>query len=104
MISYILEEHRMEAKAKAHIIEQLGSPKDVDRELQSFRRAARVLSSNHPRLIDLYPKQWVAVHRGKVRASGKTFRSVMTRVDEKGLPRDSIIVRYIDRNHRTMIL
>ena len=94
----------MDAKTKARVMEQLGSPKDVACELQSFRRAARVLSSNHPRLIDLYPKQWVAVHRGKVRASGKTFRSVMTQVDEKRLPRGSIIVRYIDRNHRTMIL
>ena len=94
----------MDAKTKARVMEQLGSPKDVDREIQSFRRAARVLSSNHPRLIDLYPKRWVAVHRGKVRATGKTFRSVITQVDRKGLPRGSVIVRYIDRNQRTMIL
>lgn len=94
----------MNTKTKARVMEQLGSPQGVDRELQSFQRTARILSSSHPRLINRYPKQWVAVHNGKVRASGRTFNSVMTQVDKKGLPRARIIVRYIDRNRRTMIL
>ena len=99
-----MEGSDMDAKAKAQVMAQLGNPKDVDRDLQSFRRAARVFSSNHPRLIDRYAKRWVAVHRGRVRASGKTFGSVMAQVDSKGLTRDSVIVRYIDKNQRTMIL
>ena len=94
----------MDTKTKARVMGQLGSPKEVDRELQSFQMTARILSSSHPRLINRYPKQWVAVHKGKVRASGRTFGSVMTQVDKKGLPRAHVIVRYIDRNRRTMIL
>lgn len=86
------------------VLEELGNPADIDRELQSFRRAALVLSSKHPRLIDRYPKQWVAVYRGRVRASGRTFWSVLRQIDQRGLPREQIIVRYIDRNQRTMIL
>ena len=86
------------------VLEQLGDPRDVERDLRSFRRTARVLSSSHPRLIDRYPKQWVALYRGRVRASGSTFTSVMAQIDKKGLPREHIIVRFIDRNQRTMIL
>lgn len=86
------------------VFKQLGNPKDVDRDLQSFRRTAQLLSSRHPRLIDRYPKKWVAVYRGQVRASGKIFASVLAEVDKKGLPREHVIVRFIDRNQRTMIL
>lgn len=93
----------IETREKA-VLRQLGNPADIDRELQSFRRGAKVLSSEHPRLIDRYPKQWVAVYRGKVKAHGRTFRSVLQQIDQKGLPREHIIVRYIDKNQRTMIL
>jgi hypothetical protein len=86
------------------ILEEVGDPRDVDRDLRSFRNTARILSSSHPRLIDRYPKQWVALYRGRVRASGSTFAAVMAEIDNKGLPREHIIVRFIDRNQRTMIL
>lgn len=86
------------------VLEQLGNPADVDRELRGFRRAARVLSSKQPRMIDEYPKQWIAVYQGRVRVRARTFRSLMLQVDNKGLPRQHIIVRFIDRNQRTMIL
>ena len=89
---------------KQDIIRELGNPSDIDKELKSFRRSAKALSSKHPRLIDLYPKQWVAVYQGKVSAHGKTFQSVLQQIDLNKLPREQIIMRYIDKNQRTMIL
>jgi len=89
---------------KQIILGQLGNPADIDRELQSFRRSARVLSSHHVRLIDRYQKKWVAVYDGKTEAQGRTLQSIWRQLDEKGLPREHVIVRYIDRNQRTMIL
>ena len=95
----------MSAKAVRELImDQLGDPRDIDRELQSFRKSARALSSHHPRLIDRYQKKWVAIYEGKTQASGRTLQSVLQQVDGKGLPRERVIVRYIDRNQRTMIL
>jgi len=82
----------------------IGNPADIDRELQSFRRSARVLSSHHPRLIDRYQKKWVAVYDGRTRAQGRTLQSILQQIDRMGLPRECVIVRYIDRNQRTMIL
>ena len=86
------------------ILEQLGGPQTVDEEMQQFRRAARVLSSKQPRMIERYPNEWVAVYRGRVRAHTKTFKRLMTQIDRKGLPREHIIVRFIDKSERTMIL
>ncbi len=86
------------------ILNQLDNPADIDRELQRFRKSARVLSSHHPRLIDRYQKKWVAIYDGRTRAQGRTLQSTLREVDRKGLPREHIIVRYIDRNQRTLIL
>ncbi len=85
-------------------IKQLGNPEDIDRSLRVFRKAARALSSRQPRLIDLYPKQWVAVYRGKVKVTGRTVTAVLQGIDAKRLPRSEVIIRYIDKNQRTMIL
>ena len=99
-----LGHNMVSANIKTQIKELIGDPKEIDRELEEFRRAAKTFSSDHPRLIDEYPKQWVAVYCGKVEASGRTFGSVMAQVDRKGLPRERVIVRFIDRSQRTMIL
>lgn len=92
------------AKADEHIRSLIGDPKRVDGELRRFRRSAQLLSSRHARLIDKYPKQWVALHDGKLMARARTFDSLMTQVDRKKLPRAHIVVRYIDKTQRTLIL
>ena len=86
------------------ILEKIGDPAAIDRELQSFRKSARVLSSSHRRLIDRYQKKWVAIYKGRTRAEGRTLQATLRQVDKKGLPRGNVIVRYIDRNQRAMIL
>ena len=86
------------------LLRLVGDPVEVDRSLQTFRKAASVLSSDHPRLIDKYPKQWVAVHDGKVKATATTYNALLSQVDRAHLPREETIIRFIDRNQRTMIL
>ena len=82
----------------------IGDPKRVDSELRSFRRSSRTLSSHHPRLINRYPKKWVAVYDGKVQAQGRTLSALFATIKRKGLPREDVIVRFIDRDERIMIL
>lgn len=95
----------MTANAKIQtVLKQIGNPAKIDKELQDFHKAALALSSNYPRLIDSYSKQWIAVYHGEVKAKGRTFQSLMDEVDEKKIPREGVIVRYIDRNLRAMIL
>ena len=86
------------------ILDQLGDPADVVRELKAFRRAVRDLDNQHPHLVDCYPEQWVAVLDGKVRAHGPTFSEVMKKIDQEGLPKERTIVRFIDKVERAIIL
>ena len=84
--------------------ERFGDLSKLDKELTRFSKAAKDLSSRHPRLVNKYPKRWVAVHGGKVRAHAASFNALQKQIDKKGLPRNRIIVRYIDRHRRAMIL
>ena len=99
-----MADEKSSAASQEAILELVGNPKRLDRELSVFRRSARTFSSEHPRLIKKFPKQWVAVHRGKVKAAGTTYNLLMKQVKERKLPREHILVRYIDKNARTMIL
>ena len=82
----------------------IGDPKALNRELSEFRRTTRLLSADRPRLIDKYHKKWVALSNGEVKASGDTLDEVLAELDNHGVSRRGLIVRYIDRELRTMIL
>jgi hypothetical protein len=55
----------------------------MDRELRAFSRAARILSSDHPRLIDRHPKEWVGIYGGNVCATGKSFSALISQLKKK---------------------
>jgi hypothetical protein len=76
----------------------------MDRELRMFSRAARLLSSDRPRLIDKHPKEWVGLYGGEVCATAKSFSGLVSRLKKKGLPPSETIIRYIDTSGRKLIL
>ena len=86
------------------LLEMVGNPEEVYRDLQSFRRSTQLLSSEHARLIDQYQKKWVAIYDGQVVASADTLSELLASTDALRLPRQSIVARYIDRDQRTLVL
>ena len=93
---------RLSAKKLASYLE--ATPKQVDRELRKFSRAARLLSSDHPRLLDEHPKEWVGIYDGKVCASAKSFRALVSKLKQLGLSPNEAIIRYMDTSGRKLIL
>ena len=90
---------------KRNLASHLGAtPKQVDRELRAFSRAARLLSSDHPRLVDTHPREWVALYDGKVQATAKSFRGLVSRLKQRGLSPNEAVIRYIDTSGRKLIL
>ena len=90
---------------KQAVIDALGdSPQAVDRELRAFSESASVLSSEHARLVDERPLQWVAVYGGRVAASGKSLKSLIAQLRKQGIPPEKAVVRFIDTEQRTLIL
>ena len=92
-------------RTKEEILRLLGgSPDAVGAELAAFAEAARVLSSDHPRLIDEHPMEWVGVYQGRVAAAAKDFASLMAKLSEQQIPPAQTIVRFIDREEKTLLL
>lgn len=87
------------------ILSQLGrTPKQIDRELRAFTRAAKVLSSHRPRLISEHPQQWVGIYDGRVRVSAKSLKALLALMKKRRLSPSAAIIRYIDKNQRKLIL
>ena len=81
-----------------------GTASQIAQGLASYREAARVLSCDHPRMIDEHPLQWIGVYKGNVVASGRSLKSVMSQLRKKSVPPESAIIRFIDREERALIL
>lgn len=85
--------------------EYLGTTaKEIARDLRAFSRTARLFSSNERRLLKKYPKQWVALYGGKVRASAKSLDGVLSKLKQQGVPANQAIVWYMDTSGRKLIL
>jgi hypothetical protein len=91
--------------AKKNLAAQLGAtPRQMDNELRAFSRAAKVLSSDHPRLIEEHPKEWVGIYDGKVCATDRSLTALMSKLKRDGYPPNEAIIRYIDTSGRKLIL
>lgn len=80
------------------------SPKQFRRELQSFSRSGHFFSANYSRLVKEYPKEWVGIYDGKLRATAKSSRSVVSKLKKKGFPPNLSLVQYIDVSGQKLIL
>ena len=81
---------------KDEMLELMGDPEKAIEEMEIFRETVRVLSSSRAQLVERYPRQWIALHSGEVRASGPTLEAVLEKLDAEGFSRDQAIVRYMD--------
>ena len=79
-------------------------PDEMARSLRAFQRSEHVLSDDHPNLIAAYPDQWVAVSESAVLAHSETLQDLLGQIDAQGISRSDVIVRFIERTQRTLIL
>ncbi len=94
----------MEPLSRSEVLELLGPPSEVAHELREFGKTAKVFSSKRANLIAKYAKRWVAVLDGAVVADGKNLAEVLANVDQAGADRKRVLIRYVDRTTRKMIL
>lgn len=87
----------------ADIASIIGDPRQIGEELRSFRETARHLSDD-PTIAECFKGQWVGVHGGQVRAHGDTIDKVLRQLDAAGYVRSQVIVQYIHKEPRTLIL
>jgi hypothetical protein len=95
----------MAKMSKEEVLRHLGaSPERVGAAITAFSEAAKVLSSDHPRLIDAHPGQWVGVFDGVVVGAEADFDTLMTKLREKGVPPSQTIVRFIEKTEKIFVI
>jgi len=80
------------------------TPEQIARDLRKFSRAARLLSSRRPRLINRHPREWVGLFDGEVCATAKSFEGLVKKLKHRGFSPSKAIIRYIDTSERKLIL
>ena len=87
------------------MLSRLGSdPENIARGLREFSKPAEMLSNDRPRLINEHPLQWVGVYRGEVSAKADDLPSLIEDLERRGIPPGDTIVRFIEKNQRTLVL
>jgi len=79
-------------------------PEDIAKGLREFSKSAEMLSNDRPCLVDEHPLQWIGVYRGEVSAKADNLPSLMEELERRGIPPGDTIVRFIEKNQRTLIL
>lgn len=89
---------------KEFIHEQVGDLTELVREMKDFDMSLETLCSNYGQILKEYPNQWVAIHQGEVKASAETHELLMAEVEQKGLPRHNVLIRFLDKTGRKLIV
>ena len=79
------------------------SPENVARDLREFTESAAILSADR-KLVEKHSQKWVGVFGGEVRAAADDLSSLLHELDELGVPRSSTVVRFMEKEPRTLIL
>jgi hypothetical protein len=82
----------------------VGDAARLNRDVTQFRRSAEALSLDHEALVRQYAGKWVAAYDGKIRAAEATLDRLLARVTQMGLPRESAVVEFVERQPVTLIL
>ena len=80
------------------------NPEAIARGLRGFSRSAEMLSNDRLRLIDEHPLQWIGVYQGEVSAQADDLPSLKEELERRGVPLGDTIVRFIEKDQRTLIL
>ena len=87
------------------IREIIGDPQKIHDDLRDFRKTEMLFTtSKYNQLVQKYPDKWIAVTAGRVEAHGDSYEPVLEMICEKGLPRESTIIQFIEKDPITMIL
>ncbi len=81
-----------------------GNPEEIAKGLHEYSKSAEILSVDQPRLINEYPMKWVGLYQGKVSAKADDLSSLIRELEKQGVPPGDAIIRFIERNQRTLIL
>lgn len=88
---------------EAELLELIGDPDEVAREMEEFARSARRFGANRDRFVREYPDMWVAVH-GDDEAAADTLGPLYAEMERREMPQAETCVRFVTSEDRILIL
>ena len=85
-------------------IEALGGVEGIRKGFAEMDAAWRRMDRESDTLLKLYPDKWVAMSKDGVVAVGDSLEGIFDKVDELGLRRNSIKVKFIASKPQKLIL
>ncbi len=79
------------------------SSQRVAESLVEFTKSAELLS-NDPHLVERYAQKWIGVCSGEVKAAEDDLESLLRALDRQHIVRSETVVRFIEKEQRTLIL
>ncbi|MHB8636748.1 MAG: DUF5678 domain-containing protein [Fimbriimonadaceae bacterium] len=90
--------------ADRKVLKGVLEPRTAAKLLRSYEKSAQVFSSDSPRLIDLFPNEWVAVYDGEIVGHGKNRRNLLRQLKRTNIPTNFVMLKYIAKKHHIMVL
>jgi hypothetical protein len=81
----------------AWLLERIGDPEQVRRELRAFQACADWYQAEWERLLEAYEGRWIAIYECGVRAVAETLDDLLTAMHDLGLPRGHVLIEHPHR-------
>ena len=81
-----------------------GKPEEIAKGLREYSKSAELLSANQLRIVNEHSMKWVGVYQSRIAAKADDLPSLMQELEKRRIPPGETIIRFIERNQRTMIL
>ena len=79
------------------------SSESVAASLLGFTRSSELLSDDE-HLVEMYAQKWIGVCGGEVKAAEDDLESLLRVLDSQCIDRSETVVRFIEKEQRTLIL
>jgi len=86
------------------VLDSMGGPNRVAKELRQFSRDSRLLSAVLKNLRTSLPNRWVAVFNGEVVETDKSLTRLLKKVEALGLDPGRVAIRFLEHPRRFHIL
>jgi len=78
--------------------------KQVQAELQHFRKDTDYYEAHHEELLKKYPEQWVAIFDQQVVGTSQDYEELLTELEEKGVPIERTLFKHLTQKEELWIL
>jgi len=76
-------------------LESAGGLEEFRRKMAQFREDLAFIDDNRKELLKRHDENWIAVYKRKVVAHSEQYDDVITQINEKGLPNEEVVIKFL---------